>query len=64
MNYASFDKTQHPDLHPIFISCKNGDIEAVRKFLQEGVDPYIDHPMHPGLMVIAIGEKNTSMIKL
>lgn len=63
MDYASFDINKHPDLHPIFISCKNGELEEVGNFLANGVSPYIDHPMHPSLIVISIGEENIDMIK-
>lgn len=63
MDYANFDKIKHPDLHQIFISCKNGNVAEVDNFLANGVSPYIDHPMHPSLVVIAIGEENIDMIR-
>lgn len=64
MDYASFDINKHPDLHPIFISCKNGELAQVENHLANGVSPYIEHSAHPSLAVIAIGEGNTAMINV
>lgn len=62
MNYASFDLKKHPDLHPIFVACKNENIAEVEDYLASGVSPYIDHPDHPSLGVIAIGNGNIKLI--
>jgi ankyrin repeat protein len=64
MDYASFDKEKHPDLHPIFGACKVGNVKMLKQHLENGISVYIDHPMHPSLGAIAIGENNPEALQI
>lgn len=38
------------DDHPIFAACRNGDVEAVEKFLNQRISVRADSPRNPTLM--------------
>lgn len=53
-----------PDDHPIFSACRNGDVQTVEKFLDQGISVHADSPRNPTLMSCATGEGQLEVVKL
>ena len=55
MPLGKFIPEFYPNLHPVFIACRNGNANVVLSFLESGLSVNIKDESHPSLISTAIG---------
>ncbi len=64
MALGKFDPELYPNLHPIFLACRNGDVLEVERYLNEGVSAHIDDANHASLLATAIEGGYVDIVRL
>ncbi len=64
MALGKFDPQLYPNLHPIFLACRKGDVCEVQHYLDQGVSIHISDANHASLLAAAIEGGYVNMVRL
>lgn len=64
MALGKFISAFYPNLHPVFMACRNGDSKEVARHLESGIHVDIDDENHPSLIAIAIDGGYEDVVKV